>query len=43
MTFSSGIIGVEWISGDDPSFDRATFHRKFNKEVVAFFKKTLIA
>jgi len=30
------------ICTDDPSFDRATFHREFNKEVVAFFKKTLI-
>jgi predicted dienelactone hydrolase len=31
------------ICTDNPSFDRARFHREFNEEVVAFFKKTLIA
>ena len=30
------------ICTDDPDFDRATFHREFNKEVVAFFRKVLI-
>ncbi|HKV80631.1 MAG TPA: hypothetical protein VJP02_20950 [Candidatus Sulfotelmatobacter sp.] len=30
------------ICTDDPGFDRATFHREFNKEVVAFFRKALI-
>jgi predicted dienelactone hydrolase len=29
------------ICTDSPDFDRAAFHRDFNKEVVAFFKKTL--
>jgi predicted dienelactone hydrolase len=29
------------ICSDDASFDRAVFHRDFNREVVAFFKKTL--
>ena len=28
---------------DDPSFNRATFHRDLNRKVVAFFKKTLVA
>lgn len=31
------------ICSDDASFDRATFHRNFNREVVAFFKRTLVA
>ena len=31
------------ICTDDPSFNRDAFHRNFNKEVVAFFKKTLLA
>ena len=31
------------ICSDDAGFDRATFHRDFNREVVAFFKKTLVA
>ncbi len=26
---------------DDPRFDRQAFHRDFNRDVVAFFKKTL--
>ena len=29
------------ICTDEPSFDRASFHRQFNKEVVAFFSQTL--
>ena len=29
------------ICTDDPNFDRHAFHRDFNKEVVAFFKKAL--
>lgn len=29
------------ICTDDPSFDRAAFHRDFNREVVEFFKNTL--
>jgi len=33
---------VPQICTDDPSFDRATFHRDFNRAVVAFFKKTLL-
>ena len=31
------------ICTDDPSFDRHAFHRDFNREVVAFFKKALAA
>lgn len=33
---------VPQICTDDPGFDRATFHRDFNREVVTFFKKTLL-
>jgi predicted dienelactone hydrolase len=31
------------ICSDDANFDRAKFHRDFNREVVAFFKTTLVA
>jgi predicted dienelactone hydrolase len=31
------------ICTDNPSFDRSRFHREFNEEVVAFFRKTLNA
>jgi predicted dienelactone hydrolase len=31
------------ICTDDPQLDRHAFHRDFNSEVVAFFKKTLAA
>jgi len=31
------------ICSDDAYFDRAKFHRDFNREVIAFFKATLIA
>jgi hypothetical protein len=31
------------ICTDDPSFDRHAFHRDFNREVVAFFKRALAA
>ena len=31
------------ICTDIPSFDRSAFHRDFNSEIVAFFKKTLAA
>jgi predicted dienelactone hydrolase len=31
------------ICADDPRFDRHAFHRDFNREVVAFFKKVLAA
>lgn len=31
------------ICTDDPKLDRSAFHRDFNSEVVAFFKKTLAA
>jgi len=31
------------ICSDDAQFDRAMFHRDFNRKVVAFFKTTLIA
>jgi predicted dienelactone hydrolase len=30
------------ICSDDASFDRAIFHRDFNQEVVAFFKRMLL-
>ena len=33
---------VPQICTDDPSFDRASFHRDFNREVVVFFKRTLL-
>ena len=29
------------ICTDDPEFDRASFHREFNRQVVAFFRKAL--
>jgi predicted dienelactone hydrolase len=32
---------VPQICNDAPVFDRATFHAEFNREIVAFFKKTL--
>ena len=32
-----------FICADEPGFDRAGFHRQFNREVVAFFEKTLHA
>jgi len=31
------------ICSDDANFDRAMFHREFNRKVVAFFKTTLVA
>ena len=31
------------ICSDDANFDRAMFHRDFNRKVVAFFKTTLVA
>lgn len=32
-----------FICPDEPGFDRTEFHKQFNQEVVAFFKKTLPA
>ena len=31
------------ICTDTPGFDRPAFHREFNREVIAFFKKTLVS
>jgi len=34
---------VAFLCADEPGFDRAAFHQQFNREVVAFFQKTLRA
>jgi len=34
---------VAFICADEPGFDRAGFHKQFNREVVAFFQKALRA
>lgn len=39
MTWS----GTPDICGDPDGFDRTAFHRRFNRDVVAFFGKTLVA
>ena len=34
---------VAFICADEPGFDRAAFHKQFNREVVVFFEKNLLA
>jgi predicted dienelactone hydrolase len=34
---------VAFICADEPGFDRAAFHQQFNREVVVFFEKNLLA
>lgn len=37
----AGVLMPPMVCADEPGFDRAAFHRSFNKEVVSFFSRSL--